>query len=290
MSASRRAPRAAPRAAPAAAPSAAAVPAARRWASAAAGETAAERESRLAEEASAPKDTAREVFDAIWRSEEDAYVRSTQRSSFGGRSVAKLPKGLLAKVRAKGFEIGQDLSGVPKDALRLAVLPEDAPEEGTPVARAFSFDNASQAEINQARIKATIERHRHHDTDTGSPEAQIAVLTQRLRYGELHMRQHPKDVHSRRGIDVWRTRRRKLLAYLKESDHVRFLAVCEQLNLPVKRTETREDIEADREKRREKLRRTVGTPSKSMKKRLNVIKRRQEREQRKLNAYVGAAI
>lgn len=60
--------------------------------------------------------------------------------------------------------------------------------------------------------------HRHHETDTGSPEVQVAVLTKRIVHLTEHFRTHKKDHHSRRGLLKMVARRRKLLDYVKSKD------------------------------------------------------------------------
>jgi small subunit ribosomal protein S15 len=72
-----------------------------------------------------------------------------------------------------------------------------------------------------------------HETDTGSPEVQIAILTTRILQLTEHLRSHKHDESSRRGLLKLVGRRRRLLAYLRKSDFQRFLAVTERLNLRI---------------------------------------------------------
>ncbi len=65
---------------------------------------------------------------------------------------------------------------------------------------------------------ATITEHRRHDTDTGSTEVQIALLTERIQHLTEHLKIHKKDHHSRRGLLMLVGRRRRLLDYLKSND------------------------------------------------------------------------
>jgi small subunit ribosomal protein S15 len=67
--------------------------------------------------------------------------------------------------------------------------------------------------------------------DTGSPEVQIAILTERILNMSEHMKSHKKDFHSRRGLISMVSRRRRLLDYLKANDHGRYAAVIERLGL-----------------------------------------------------------
>jgi len=76
-----------------------------------------------------------------------------------------------------------------------------------------------------------ITEYRRHDTDTGSPEVQIAVLTNRIIYLTEHFKTHKKDHHSRRGLLQLVGRRRRLLDYLRGIDHARYRAVIERLGI-----------------------------------------------------------
>ena len=70
-----------------------------------------------------------------------------------------------------------------------------------------------------------------HDTDTGSPEVQIALLSTRINYLTEHFKTHKKDHHSRRGLLKLVSQRRKLLDYLKKSDKDRYKNVIERLEI-----------------------------------------------------------
>ena len=76
-----------------------------------------------------------------------------------------------------------------------------------------------------------IEKFRVHLNDTGSPEVQIAILTERINYLTEHLREHKKDHHSRRGLLKMVGQRRGLLNYLRESDIERYRSILEKLNL-----------------------------------------------------------
>lgn len=76
-----------------------------------------------------------------------------------------------------------------------------------------------------------IEQYRHHDTDTGSPEVQIAILTNRITYLTDHFKVHRKDHHSRRGLLQLVGRRRRLLDYLRRHDVGRYRASLERLGI-----------------------------------------------------------
>ena len=70
-----------------------------------------------------------------------------------------------------------------------------------------------------------------HDTDTGSPEVQIALLTERINHLNEHLKTHAKDHHSRRGLLTMVGQRRGLLAYLKDKDIERYRAIVKKLGL-----------------------------------------------------------
>ncbi len=69
---------------------------------------------------------------------------------------------------------------------------------------------------------ATIEKFRTHETDTGSPEVQIALLTERITHLTEHLKTHKKDHHSRRGLLMLVGRRRRMLDYVKSIDVERY--------------------------------------------------------------------
>ena len=79
--------------------------------------------------------------------------------------------------------------------------------------------------------QAVITKHRTHETDTGSPEVQIAVLSERI--GELteHFKTHKKDHASRRGLLMMVSKRRRLLDYLKKYDSERYKSVIQKLGI-----------------------------------------------------------
>jgi small subunit ribosomal protein S15 len=79
--------------------------------------------------------------------------------------------------------------------------------------------------------KEVIERFKLHPSDTGSPEVQIALLTQRIVYLTEHLKIHKKDHHSRRGLLMLVGRRRRLLNYVKNKDVQRYRTIIENLGL-----------------------------------------------------------
>ena len=76
-----------------------------------------------------------------------------------------------------------------------------------------------------------IEQYRVHENDTGSPEVQIAILTERINYLTEHLKEHKKDHHSRRGLLKMVGQRRGLLNYLRNNNIDRYRTILEKLNL-----------------------------------------------------------
>jgi small subunit ribosomal protein S15 len=77
----------------------------------------------------------------------------------------------------------------------------------------------------------TIAEHRLHETDTGSPEVQIALLTDRIDHLTEHLKMHKKDHHSRRGLLMLVGQRRRLLDYVKKNDVERYRSIIAKLGL-----------------------------------------------------------
>lgn len=82
----------------------------------------------------------------------------------------------------------------------------------------------------EAKTKVITDYHRH-ETDTGSPEVQIAILTTRIAQLTEHLRANSHDESCRRGLLKMVGQRRRLLAYLRKSNYASYLAVTERLNL-----------------------------------------------------------
>ena len=76
-----------------------------------------------------------------------------------------------------------------------------------------------------------IEKYRLHDSDTGSPEVQIALLSERITYLTDHFKEHKHDFHSRRGLLKLVGQRRRLLEYLKKKEFKRYKDVISSLGL-----------------------------------------------------------
>jgi len=81
------------------------------------------------------------------------------------------------------------------------------------------------------RKRDVITRFRTHEADTGSPEVQIALLTERISYLTEHFKVHAKDHHSRRGLLMLVGQRRRLLDYLRGRNTDRYQAVVKELGI-----------------------------------------------------------
>ena len=86
-------------------------------------------------------------------------------------------------------------------------------------------------ETVKGRKQKVIETFRVHDNDTGSPEVQTALLTQRITHLTEHLRKHKKDFHTRRGLLKLVGQRRRILDYLKDKDIESYRALVAQLDL-----------------------------------------------------------
>ena len=85
--------------------------------------------------------------------------------------------------------------------------------------------------LNTESKREIIDRFRLHEADTGSPEVQVAILSERITYLTDHFKSHAKDHHSRRGLIKLVGQRRRLLNYLKDNNIERYRTLIEQLGL-----------------------------------------------------------
>ncbi len=85
--------------------------------------------------------------------------------------------------------------------------------------------------ITAERKTELVREHARQDGDTGSPEVQVAILTERIRNLTEHFKGHAKDNHSRRGLLMMVNKRRSLLDYLRKSDGQRYLDLIAKLGL-----------------------------------------------------------
>jgi small subunit ribosomal protein S15 len=89
----------------------------------------------------------------------------------------------------------------------------------------------SRPPANLTPKAGTIEKHRTHPSDTGSPEVQIALLSDRINHLTEHLKVHKKDHHSRRGLLMLVGKRRRFLDYLAKNDVERYRALILELGL-----------------------------------------------------------
>jgi small subunit ribosomal protein S15 len=87
----------------------------------------------------------------------------------------------------------------------------------------MSLSSAQKAEI--------VSDFKQAANDTGSPEVQVSLMTGRIKYLTEHFKEHKKDVHSRRGLQMLVSKRRKLLTYLKRNDQGRYATLIKSLGL-----------------------------------------------------------
>ena len=117
------------------------------------------------------------------------------------------------------------------------VLPGSALKDrnriGSP--RGRQLQKGSETEVvmvmTDARRKELVESYKTNAKDTGSPEVQVALLTERISAMTQHLKTHPKDNHSRRGLTKMVARRTHLLTYLRDKDAERYKTLIERLEL-----------------------------------------------------------
>ena len=85
--------------------------------------------------------------------------------------------------------------------------------------------------LDKERKAEIIEKFKRGERETGSPEVQIALLTERINYLTEHMKKHKKDHHSKLGLLKLVSRRRRLLAYLRRKDFERYRRIIKELGL-----------------------------------------------------------
>ena len=90
------------------------------------------------------------------------------------------------------------------------------------------------AKIGEKEKKDIISANQIHETDTGSSEVQISVLTERINYLVEHLKKHKKDHHTRRGLLILVSRRRKLIKYLKQRNPDSLAKLGKKLKLKLK--------------------------------------------------------
>jgi small subunit ribosomal protein S15 len=94
-----------------------------------------------------------------------------------------------------------------------------------------AFVEDQQVALSKDRKTELIGSYRTHDGDTGSPEVQVAILSERINYLTEHFKSHAKDHHSRRGLLMLVGKRRRLLDYLRTKDSQRYADLIKRLNI-----------------------------------------------------------
>lgn len=85
--------------------------------------------------------------------------------------------------------------------------------------------------LTQEEKTKIIEKHKAHDSDTGSSEVQIALISEEIERLLLHLKVHPKDFHSKRGLLKMVSKRRKLMSYLKKMNEPKYEEVIKKVGL-----------------------------------------------------------
>jgi small subunit ribosomal protein S15 len=85
--------------------------------------------------------------------------------------------------------------------------------------------------LKKTKKKKIVEEHQKHKTDTGSAEIQIALLTEGIKELTKHLKKHPKDNHSRRGLLSMVSQRKKLLDWLKRESESKYYKIIKKLDL-----------------------------------------------------------
>lgn len=84
---------------------------------------------------------------------------------------------------------------------------------------------------NVTKRKAIVAKFRRNENDVGSPEVQVALLTDRIETLSTHAKENPNDFHSGKGMLALISQRKKLLGYLNKTDHAKYKSVISELNL-----------------------------------------------------------
>jgi small subunit ribosomal protein S15 len=102
---------------------------------------------------------------------------------------------------------------------------------GNLLAHVFTAFAEGRLSLTVEKKTGIVEAYRTHHNDTGSPEVQIAILSEKISYLTEHFKTHAKDHHSRRGLLRMVGKRRRLLDYLKDKDIARYKAIIERLGI-----------------------------------------------------------
>lgn len=124
-------------------------------------------------------------------------------------------------------ELLPDIDSPPEDDYIVSVGDlEDDDDDGTEDDGTPPSWYTSQQRITELRAE-----HRRHEKDTGSPEFQVAGMTERIAYLTKHLQQHPKDFSTRRGLVAMVNKRRRLLNYLSETNEEGYVSIVKSLGI-----------------------------------------------------------
>jgi small subunit ribosomal protein S15 len=126
---------------------------------------------------------------------------------------------------------GQGLAGPDGNATRLDDIPATAANRGFPPLSSSVERKERAMSVTAERKAALIKEHATGAGDTGSPEVQIAILTERITNLTEHFKMHKKDNHSRRGLLKMVGLRRQLLDYVKSKDEQRYQTIIQKLGI-----------------------------------------------------------
>jgi small subunit ribosomal protein S15 len=168
------------------------------------------------------------------------HVRSSDLRLFATReepATAARVKGLTTEGTVVNLTQKTDTKGVNFDVTKLSIMEDVVREadmdekERADFERLGSFDNANAKELFAGRVAALVAKYQRFPNDTGSSEVQIAILTDRLKYLEEHLKKHTKDKHTKRGRNrVWH-RRRKLLLYIRRDNFEQYERVMTDFDI-----------------------------------------------------------
>ena len=144
-----------------------------------------------------------------------AKIKTTQHRMFGHDAK----QNFLAIMAALFYQMNQKLGGTTHQ--RLAWL----------LAIGISEKGGENVALTTEKKEEIIKTYQIHENDTGSPEVQIAILTDRINYLNEHLKINKKDHHSRRGLLKMVGQRRSLLDYLKKKDFERYRSIVTRLGL-----------------------------------------------------------
>jgi len=134
--------------------------------------------------------------------------------------------------QARLLRHGQMLFGIPaRPGLQLATSEGTPTASGSSAGSTFEKNRSVTMSITAERKQALIKEHAQGKTDTGSPEVQVAILTERINNLTQHFKSHAKDNHSRRGLLMLVNKRRSLLDYLRREDEGRYTGLIAKLGL-----------------------------------------------------------